>query len=149
MKAQTHPEALEKYSFLWSEARLVVASIALFAGGVPPIWYVFGGVPSLFGLISAGLTLAWIISGVASAYLLYRWNKAKWEIFGGKKQTDVVAFGISVVSGLNLGIAGLFGRNIGLRVFPWYGFLLIAGLAYLWAAYILWTRWQSRGKKLF
>ncbi len=145
----TRPDALERYSFLWSEARLVVASIALFAGGVPPVSYVVLAVPALFGLVQLGLTLAWIISGLASGYLFYRWWKANRMLFGGKKGADTAAFLVSVISGLNLGVAGLTGANIGMRTFPAYGFLVVAGLAYLVSAYYLWTRWQSCGKKLF
>ncbi len=149
IKRHTHPDALEKYSFLWSEARLLVAALALFIGGVPPVWYLFSGVAALYGVVSAGLTLAWIISGLASAYLLYRWIRAKWMVFQGKKSADVVAMAVSVISGINLGIAGLFGRNIGMTAFPWYGFLLLAGLAYLVSAYHLWMRWNASGKKIF
>ena len=39
IQEHTTPEKLEKYSFLWSEARLVVTSIALFMGGVSPLLF--------------------------------------------------------------------------------------------------------------
>ena len=32
-KRHTHPDALERYAFQWSELRLVIAAVALFIGG--------------------------------------------------------------------------------------------------------------------
>lgn len=68
---QMKPDKLERYSFLWSEARLIIGAVALFIGGVP-LLLAFNPIPSLSGLLGSLLTLAWIISGLASLYLLYR-----------------------------------------------------------------------------
>lgn len=143
-----HPDKLEEYGFYWSEARLVIAAIALFLGGVPPIWFVIS-TPSLFGIVRLLLTLAWIISGVVSAYLLYRWNAAGQKVFGAKKGIDVAAFFVNIVSGLNLGIAGLIGTNIGISISSSYGIFVIVGLVYLGSAWQLFSRWNAAGKKLF
>ena len=64
---------LERNSFLWSEVRLIIAAVALFLGGLPPIYLVLP-IPALFGFVRILLVLAWIVSGVASGYLLYRWH---------------------------------------------------------------------------
>src|SRR3989344_8325172 len=95
---------LERYSFLWSEVRLIIAALALFLGGVSPLLKL--GLPS--GLASSLLTLSWIISGVAAVYLLYRRHKTK-LLLGGKDKWDAVAFFVMVVSGINLGLVGLLG----------------------------------------
>jgi hypothetical protein len=34
LQEHSRPDALERYSFLWSEARLVVAAVALLIGGL-------------------------------------------------------------------------------------------------------------------
>ena len=141
----THPDKLERYSFLWSEARLLIASLALFLGAVPPLRYL----PLPWGLMNTILTLAWIISGVASLYLFYRWYRAKWVAFGGKAQMDMAALGVSVVSGINLGLTGVLGRNIGLAISANRVILIIVGILYLASAYRLYTRWSSFGKKIF
>jgi hypothetical protein len=78
-KRYTKRKNLDKYSFFWSEARLLIASVSLFIGGMPVI-FAFGYNP----LFSSLLNLSWIISGLASAYLLYRWNQNHRKIFGAK-----------------------------------------------------------------
>ncbi len=110
LNAHTHPDKLEYYSFIWSEIRLVIAAIALLVGGTPPIYFL--PLFFLYGLVSALLTLCWIISGTASTYLAYRWYTGGQMIFGGKDMKDTVAFAVMVVSGLNLGITGISGTNI-------------------------------------
>ena len=142
---------LEKYAFLWSEVRLVVAAIALLIGGYPPVLLILRvlPVPLFLGLISLFLNLAWIVSGVVSGYLLYRWLSGNKKLFGGNVQLDMIAFLINVVTGFNLGFAGLTGRNVGMSLFPSYPVFVIAGLAYLWSAYHLYTRWNAHGKKVF
>lgn len=145
----TSPGQLEKASFLWSEVRLVVAALALFLGGVPPIYYVFGYLSPLYGLIRLGLTLAWIISGLAALYMLYRWNNNGRKLFGKMEQYDTYAFWVTVVSGINLGLAGVLGRNIGMSIL--YGHLIfgVVGLLYLATAWHLWKRWNESGQKVF
>lgn len=142
------PEKLEEYSFLWSEARLVIAAAALFLGGVPPVWYLVPNA-ALFGTVSSLLTLAWIISGVASAYLLYRWNESGRTVFGGHGQKDQAAFFVSVVSGINLGLAGLLKKNIGMTISSNKLLFILVGLLYLVVAAYLYQRWSGGGRRLF
>jgi len=145
VQAYTKPENLEKWSFLWSEARLVLAAIALFLGGVPLAYKIL---PS-FAFVWSLLNLAWIISGIASAYLLYRWYTGGQKLFGKKDNKDTAAFFISVVSGLNLGIVGIFGTNIGMSISSGTIIFIIVGLLYLAAAWHLCQQWNKSGKKLF
>lgn len=138
------------YAFWWTETRLVVAAAALFIGGTPPVYWFF----SLVGLeglplVSTGLTFAWIISGAVAAYLLWRWHRNKMMLFGVKKQLDRVAFLIAQVSGLNLGLVGLIGTNIGMSITSSYAMFIVVGLAYLWSAYHLHTEWKSFGGKFW
>lgn len=140
----THPDNLEKYSFLWSEVRLVIAAIALFLGGVPPILKIASS-----SLVFPLLTVAWIISGAASGYLLYRWNVSGQKLFGGTDTKDKIAFLVSVVSGINLGIVGITGKNIGMSIYSSYPIFIIVGLIYLASFWHLHTRWHTSGKRLF
>jgi hypothetical protein len=147
-KNHTHPDALERYAFLWSEARLVVAAVALFIGGIPPILY-FLPIPGLYGILSLGLKLAWLISGAASIYLAYRWYAGGQKLFGKNDMKDTVAFFVSVVSGINLGFVGLLGLNVGMSISSNYGLFVVVGLLYLASAAYLYQRWVSHGKRLF
>ena len=147
LEEHTRPDTLERYSFLWSEARLVIAAVALFLGGVPPALK-FLPIPALYGLVGSLLTLAWIISGVASAYLLWRWYKTR-TLFGAKETLDTAAFFVMAVSGLNLGITGLFGTNIGMSISSNYVVFFVVGLLYLATAYHLFRRFQVHGQRVF
>src|SRR5690348_2816013 len=100
-----NPQDLEKWSFWWSEARLLVAAVALLLGGVPPVLYVVSTMPALYGIVGLGLKLSWIISGLASVYLIYTWSTHSYKVFGGKDTKDSLAFVVLAVSGLNLGFA--------------------------------------------
>lgn len=142
------PEQLEKNSFLWSQARLVLAAAALFLGARPVLLQIVR-VPSLYGFTGSVLTISWIVSGVVSAYLGYRWWTAGKRVFGGKNQKDTVAFLVSVVSGLNLGWAGLASKNIGLSIASGRLVLLVAGVLYLVSAWHLDKRWKANGRRLF
>ena len=148
MQEFTQPAQLERNSFLWSELRLLVAAIALFIGGTPLVYKVFSA-PSLAVLISPLLTLAWIISGAASAYLLYRWYLGKQVLFGRKVPLDTVVFFVSVVSGINLGLVGLTGTNIGMSISSNTSIFLVVGLLYLASAGYLYKRWLESGRRLF
>lgn len=139
------PEQLERNSFLWSEVRLVIAAVALFLGGVPPAIYFIDN----SGLIWSLLKICWIISGAASVYLAYRWNKGGQTVFGGKDQKDLAAFAVSVVSGINLGLAGLLGNNIGMSIASGGAVFTVVGLLYLVCAYHLYQRWQAHGSRVF
>ena len=134
IKEHTQPHKLEEYSFMWSEASLTISAIALFIGGIPPIYKI---TPMIFyGLAGLLLTLSWILSGVASAYLLYRWHSNGRTLFEGKDNLDTTAFFVSVVAGLNLGIVGISGTNI-------------VGILFLWSSWHLYKRWNESGKKIF
>ena len=146
IKHHTHPDQLERYSFLWSEARLVIAAFALFLGGVPPIIRFF---PGMFALTRPLLTISWVISGVAAAYLLYRWNQDGQRLFGAKEGMDLYAFVVLVVSGLNLGITGIAGINIGMSISSSRPIFVLVGVLYLIAGWRLWQRWQANHSKLF
>lgn len=148
LKEHTTPERLERYSFLWSEVRLIVAAVALLLGGVPPVLYFLSFSP-LYGLVYALLKLAWVVSGVASGYLLYRWYAGGQKVFGGSDMKDMVAFFVSVVSGINLGLVGLLGTNIGMSISSNYIVFVIAALLYLVAAYHLYIRWKGHGERVF
>ena len=148
LKHHTHPDNLERYAFLWSEVRLVIAAIALFIGGIPPVLYFLPGVGS-FGLVNLALKLAWIISGVSAAYLFYRWLHAGQKLFGHSNMKDTAAFVVMVVSGINLGLVGLIGNNIGMSISSSYAVFVITAVVYLVSAYHLYTRWKAHGRKLF
>lgn len=147
IKEHMSPEKLEKYSFWWSEARLLIAALALFLGGVSPVLY-FGLPSGLYNMISSLLTLAWIISGVAAAYLLYRWYGPK-TLFGGKAQLDTYAFFVMIVSGINLGLTGVIGNNIGMSISYNRAVFAIVALLYLASAYHLHRRWKASSERLF
>jgi uncharacterized membrane protein YuzA (DUF378 family) len=100
------------------------------------------------GLVSTVLTLSWIISGVAAVYLLYMWSKNR-TLFGAKEKLDMVAFLVMIVSGINLGLAGILSKNIGMSVF--YGTVVfwVVGIIYLLSAYHLHRRWKANGGRLF
>ncbi len=147
IKHHTQPHMLEKYSFLWSEARLAIAAVALFLGGVPPLTLI--PPPILYGLGGLVLTLSWIISGVASAYLLYRWIKSNKMLFGKKEAMDTVAFFVSIVSGFNLGLTGLSGTNPGMRISSNHFIFFVVAVIYLVSAYQLYRRWKTSGEKIF
>ena len=139
---------LEKYSFLWSEVRLILGAIALALGGVPVVFAILP-ISGLYSLVGSLLTLAWIISGIASGYMLYRfWTSGK-TVFGGKDHRDIVAFWFSVVTGLNLGITGLLGTNIGLQIYSNRIVFTLAAVVYVIVAVQLYRRWNASGKKMF
>ncbi|MBS3902948.1 MAG: hypothetical protein KGZ30_01065 [Anaplasmataceae bacterium] len=144
----SQPELLDTYTFLWSEARLVIASIALLSGGVPVLMLIFK-VSFFFGAVRMILALTWIISGIASLYLLYRWYQKKWRLFGRKELIDQIAFLVSCISGINLGLTGLTGNNLGLSLTSSYGLLILTAFLYLWSAFHLAQRWRSSGKRIF
>ncbi|MEK7628734.1 MAG: hypothetical protein AAB421_04965 [Patescibacteria group bacterium] len=148
LKAHTTPDKLEYYAFLWSEARLALGAVALLAGGIPVVRLVipFGFLSGITGLI---LTVAWIISGVASAYLGYRWYIGGRKIFGAEEMKDTIAFLVSTVSGLNLGITGLSAKNIGMTIFSAQLIYSLTAILYITTALYLYWRWNSAGKKLF
>ncbi len=146
IKHHTHPDQLETYSFWWTEARLVLAALALLMGGIPAVFLL---VPGAFGITWPLLKLCWLISGAASAYLAYRWYTGGMKVFGGKDNKDMAAFIISVVSGINLGLTGLLGANIGARILGGRVFFAIAGIVYLVVAAYLLKRYNESGKRVF
>ncbi|MSR76410.1 MAG: hypothetical protein EXS68_02360 [Candidatus Ryanbacteria bacterium] len=142
------PENLEKYSFLWSEARLIIAALALLLGGTPPLYWLLGS-SVFYGFIGTILTLSWLISGAASVYLGWRWYTGGQKVFGKKDTRDTVMFFVSVVSGINLGLVGFLGSNIGMRIASGRIVFAITAVLYIVAALHLWTRWNAHGKKVF
>jgi uncharacterized membrane protein len=148
IQEHTTPDKLEEYSFRWSEIRMAIAAVALFIGGVPPV-IAFNPIPAMYSLIQSLLTLCWIISGAAVLYLLYRWNKGGQTLFGEKRRYDTYAFFTMIVTGLNLGITGLFGRNIGMSIMSGRTVFFVAGVIYVVAVYYLHKRWSESGKRLF
>ncbi|MEK7642885.1 MAG: hypothetical protein AAB372_00305 [Patescibacteria group bacterium] len=148
IKEYSHPDQLERYSFLWSEARLVIAAVALLIGGRPVLLAILP-VPMFFGLVRLVLTLSWLISGAVSGYLLYRWVTGNKVLFGKKDQPDLIAFLISVVSGINLGLTGLTGNNIGMSILGSKMIFIVTAIMYLAVAGYLFKRWNESGKKVF
>ncbi len=146
--AHTTPERLERYAFYWSEARLAIAAVALFLGGIPPAIY-FNPFPSLLRVVSPLLVLSWLISGAVSCYLLYRWDKNGRKVFGGKNQRDVMGFFVNIVTGLNLGLVPLLGKNIGMNLASGKVVFVLAGIVYVLVALYLWKRWNEYGGRLF
>ncbi len=144
----THPDQLERYSFLWNEVRLLIAALALFIGGVPPILY-FLPVAGLYGLASLLLKLSWLLTGVTAVYLAYRWFTAGQKLFGRSNSRDTLAFAVMVISGINLGLVGLIGNNVGMSISSSYPIFVITAIAYVVAAYHLHSRWKSHGERLF
>ena len=142
-----NPHDLERYSFLWSEVRLLVAAVALLIGGVPPIYLI---APSgLFGIARMGLIACWIISGLTSLYLFYRWWQGGQKVFGKKDAKDTIAFLVLILSGLNLGLVPILGKNIGMSILSGRLVFLATAAVYLYVAYHLYSRWKSNGEKLF
>jgi len=96
-----------------------------------------------------GLKVAWVISGAVSIYLLYRWIKNNYMVFGRSDNFEIAAFLVSVVSGLNLGVAGLLGINIGMSIGGNYLVFLVTAAVYIVSTVYLWVRWSAYGQKLF
>ena len=138
---------LERYGFLWSEARLLIAALALLINGVPPIYLI--APPGLFALARFGLVVSWLVSGAFALFLMYRWHVAKHTLFTKKRTDDMVAFLILGISGLNLGLVPILGKNIGMSFSHNRLAFLIVAAAYIYAAYHLYSRWKSNGEKLF
>ena len=143
----TNPQNLERYSFLWSEVRLLVAAVALLIGGVPPIYLIAPA--SLFSVARMGLIACWIISGLTSLYLLFRWWQSGQKVFGRKDAKDMIAFLVLAISGVNLGVAGILSKNIGMSILSGRLVFLITAAVYLLVAYHLYSRWKSNGEHLF
>ena len=142
----TTPEKLERYAFMWSIARMVIASVSLFFGAVPIALRIFDYQLGFF------VQLAWLISGIASIYLGYMWYKNKKSIFGANHQNDTIFFLILVITGINLGYT-ITGYNFGMSFayslpLTWLIFKLTA-LGYLYVAYNLWKKWKAHDEHLF
>ena len=114
-------------------------------GGWPPIAFVFG--TSAF--IGTLLKVAWLISGVTAAYLLYRWYVNGMRVFGQNHTKDTLAFIVMIASGLNLGLVGLIGTNIGMTIAASRPVFIVVAIIYLFSAYYLYQHWKLHGEKLF
>ncbi len=148
IKAHTTPDKLVRYSFLWSEIRLVLAAIALLLGGVPLVFFIVP-IPFLFVLVRALLTISWIISGLSALYLVYTWNIRGRKIFGGEEKKDQVAFWVSIISGINLGIVGISETNIGMLLAGNKLVFTITAIIYILTAVHLYRRFKENGEKIF
>lgn len=137
-----------QYAFLWSIIRLVFASTSLFFGAVP-IAYTLKST-TLFADL---LPLAWVVSGAAAAYLAYISSQNNHQLFGTNTTVDKAAFGIMVVSGINLGLVAIVHNNIGMSFFAGLPFDTIifkaTGIVYLFVAYHLFSRWKQHHSALF
>ena len=135
---------------MWSEVRLLVAAVALFLGGVPPALFIGMNVPAMYPIVLLVLKLCWLVSGVAAVYLLYRWLAGDRMLFGRKNDAmDTGAFLVMTVSGINLGLVGLIGQNIGMTISSNYIVFIIAAAVYLVSAVYLFKRWSAHGQKVF
>lgn len=143
IEAHTQPDSLERYAFWWLMALLVFSAAAMFMDARPALTLIVGY--SAWSL----LKLAWIVSGAAAVYLVYRWNQTGKKVFGGDDSKDKLAFWFMILTGLNVGLTGVTGNNIYLSIF--YGSLVYVatGVACLAAAYHMHTRWKANGEKLF
>jgi hypothetical protein len=138
---------LDRACFYWTEARLITAAIALFLGGYPPVLY-FNPIPAFGGFLSTLVTVAWVISGPVSLYLLYRWLKNNKVVLNNTLR-DKVAFFIAVVSGLNLGFAGIARTNIGMSLADSTLTFVLTGCLYLVVAIYLYQHWKRHNENLF
>ena len=148
LKTYSNPDQLERFSFIWSMIRLIIAAVALLLGGIPPVFF-FIRAQSLFPVLQILLSVCWIISGLAAGYLAYRWFKNDKRLFGEKNLYDMIAFFVLIVSGINLGIAGLTRQNIGMSIFGSRFFFLIGAVIYLAAGVYILRRWRAHNQKLF
>jgi len=144
----TKPDRLERYAFLWSIARLVIAALSLFFGAVPLMYRL--GVGS--SAISTLMPLFWLVSGAAAIYLLWLWHKGGQKLFGGTNHKDKVMFLIMAVTGINLAYAAI-GSNVGMSLvwdMPIADILFkLTAIVYLFVAWHLWKQWSAFGETLF
>jgi uncharacterized membrane protein YuzA (DUF378 family) len=146
MSLSLKPRTIDTYSFWWSETRLLIAAMALFLGGVPPIYLLIP--PSMYEVTLIGLKIAWIVSGLSAIHLIYRWYHTGQRLFGHKDHKDTLAFLLLILSGLNLGFAGVFGVNLGMSVAGgWLLFLM--GILYLLAAYQLMSSFRRNKNRIY
>jgi hypothetical protein len=143
----TTPEKLIRYAFLWSLARMMIASLSLFLSATPIAYRFLGS--SAYSL----LPLFWLISGAASVYLVYVWYARGQKLFGGNDPKDRIAFFILVVTGINLGFAALSYGNIGMNIvwgMPIADIIYkLTAIVYIIAAYYLFKRWKEHHEQLF
>lgn len=140
------PDNLIRYAFYWSLARMGIAVLSLF----------FGATPFLGKFVGYNLMmLAWLVSGVASVYLGYRWYTGGKTVFGGKNQKDTIAFLIMVVTGINLGYTAI-DTNVGMNfTYSLVGSMNLDDIVYkatavLYAlvAYYLYKRFKENGERV-
>lgn len=147
IKEHMQPEKLQRYAFYWSVARMLIAALSLFFGAMPIVYKL--GVGSLASL----LPLFWLVSGVASVYLIYMWYKSGQKVFGGTEKKDMIAFFVMVVTGLNLGYTGLSNLNIGMNMvwdMPIADLIFKAtAVVYVVVAVYMYKRWKASGETLF
>ena len=134
-----NPANLVRYAFYWTMAQMAITVLALLMGGYPPVFYILG-----YGsLVTLGLKLAWIMSGAAAAYLLYRCYKNKHKIFTKETPYDKPAFLFAIITGLNLGVVGLLNKNIAMMITSSGVIYNLVAVAYVVAIIYLWRRWSA------
>lgn len=142
---ETHlkPGNLERCAFYWLWGLLLVSALALLVGVNQPH-------PKFFRPLYWPMQeLAWLLSGIAAVYLVYRWQQADRQLFPDGKihfvNKDKLAFWLMILTGLNVGLTSVIGHNIFLSLF-WdrliHGVVMIACLA---AAYHLHLRYHAVG----
>ncbi len=150
MKEHTTPEALEKYSFQWMIVCLVLTALSLFFGATPIATQIFGYSNNLVGTL---LNLSWLISGVASAFLLYFWNQKGQKLFGESDKKHKFLFLLMIVIGLNIGLIILIGNNILMSIFWNLGIanilFKIFALISAYTAFTLFNAWKANAEQLF
>ena len=139
-------KVLDNLSFWWSEIRLAIAAVALFIGGVPPIFLFVQ--PSLYSFVGLLLKIAWIVSGLSAGYLLYRWYDTGQKLFGHKDHRDMLSFLVLVLSGINLGFAGIFGQNLGMAITTSHLLFIVVGFIYIFAAWQLWNSYRTNKSRI-
>jgi hypothetical protein len=120
--------------------------MSLFLGGVPAVYLLVPA--SMYSITTFALKLAWAISGVSAIHLLYRWYDSGQKIFSHKDHKDTLSFLLLIVSGLNLGFAGVFGVNLGMMIANGW-ILFVMGVLYLLAAYQLWVSFKRNKNRVF
>ncbi len=147
IQEHTKPANLLRYSFLWNEARLVIAAISLLWGATPVMSRFMSSGYGLYIVLS-------VISGLVALYLLYEWHKRGRKLFGGNDTIDLVAFMIATLSGVHLGLSALFSTNFIMSALGYSGFFFTiavyaGGILYLWSAWHLHKRYKEKEEQLF
>jgi len=94
------------------------------------------------------LDIAWIVSGIAAGYLVYEWLQHSRQVFRGNRNATY-AFWFMILTGVNVGIAGILGPNLFLNIFSSSLFHYVTGALCLFAAIYLFIAWRRSGGVIF